>query len=61
MVGQETSLVEREALRERLGLNDSVIVQYVRYVDHQPRLTTSPRPKVGSQPKVTPTSGRGRT
>ena len=32
MVGQETSIADREALRERLGLNDPMIVQYVRFV-----------------------------
>ena len=32
MVGQETSIADREALRERLGLNDSIVVQYVRFV-----------------------------
>jgi len=32
MVGQETSLEERAALRESLGLNDPVAVQFVRYV-----------------------------
>ena len=32
MVGQDTSLEERAALRERLGLNDPFIVQYGRYL-----------------------------
>ncbi len=32
MVGQETSIADREALRERLGLNDPMVVQYVRFV-----------------------------
>ncbi len=32
MVGQETSIADREALRERLGLNDSIVVQYARFV-----------------------------
>lgn len=32
MVGQETSIEDREALRERLGLNDPLIVQYGRFV-----------------------------
>jgi peptide/nickel transport system permease protein len=32
MVGMETSPAEREALRERLGLNDPVLVQFGRYV-----------------------------
>ena len=32
LVGQETSVEDREALRESLGLNDSIFVQYFRYV-----------------------------
>ncbi len=32
MVGQDTTLEERAALRERLGLNDPFIVQYGRYL-----------------------------
>ncbi len=32
MVGQDTSLVEREALRETLGLNDPFFVQFARFV-----------------------------
>lgn len=32
MVGQDTSLADREALRERLGLNDPVFVQFARFV-----------------------------
>ena len=32
MVGQETSLQERAELREELGLNDPVVVQFGRYV-----------------------------
>jgi peptide/nickel transport system permease protein len=32
MVGQETSIEDREALRQRLGLNDPLLIQYVRYV-----------------------------
>ena len=32
MVGQETSIEDREALREQLGLNDPIIMQYARYV-----------------------------
>lgn len=31
MVGQETTEAEREALRESLGLNDPVVVQFLRY------------------------------
>jgi peptide/nickel transport system permease protein len=34
MVGIETSLEEREKLREALGLNDPVFVQFVRFVWH---------------------------
>jgi peptide/nickel transport system permease protein len=32
MVGIETTTAEREALRERLGLNDPIVVQFARYV-----------------------------
>lgn len=32
MVGQETSIAEREALRDRLGLNDPVFVQFGRFI-----------------------------
>ncbi|NYT37937.1 ABC transporter permease [Allopusillimonas soli] len=32
MVGQETSLEQRAALRERLGLNDPFLVQYARFI-----------------------------
>lgn len=32
LVGQETTVEDREALRESLGLNDSIFVQYFRYV-----------------------------
>ena len=32
MVGQETTIKEREALRERLGLNEPIPVQFVNYV-----------------------------
>jgi len=32
MVGQDTSIADREALRERLGLNDPMVVQYARFV-----------------------------
>ena len=32
MVGQETSLAERAELRQKLGLNDGVVVQFARYV-----------------------------
>ena len=34
MVGIETSLEERDKLREALGLNDPVFVQFVRFVWH---------------------------
>jgi peptide/nickel transport system permease protein len=34
MVGQETSIKERERLREALGLNDSVFVQFGRFVSN---------------------------
>src|SRR5688572_9723063 len=32
MVGQETTTAQREALRERLGLNDPVPLQFVKWV-----------------------------
>lgn len=32
MVGQDTSLAEREALKENLGLNDSVVVQFWHFI-----------------------------
>lgn len=32
LVGQETTVDDREALRESLGLNDPILVQYARYV-----------------------------
>ncbi len=34
MVGQTASQESREALRERLGLNDSFVVQFARFVGH---------------------------
>jgi peptide/nickel transport system permease protein len=34
MVGQDTSLADRERLREALGLNDSFVVQFARFVGH---------------------------
>ncbi len=37
MVGQDTSLEEREALRENLGLNDSVIVQFGHFIGNAAR------------------------
>jgi peptide/nickel transport system permease protein len=32
LVGQETSIKDREALRENLGLNDPILIQYGRFV-----------------------------
>ena len=32
MVGQETSIEDQENLRERLGLNDPIPTQYLRFV-----------------------------
>ncbi len=32
MVGIETSVAEREALRQRLGLNDPVLMQFIRFI-----------------------------
>ncbi len=32
MVGQETSIADMERLREELGLNDSIVVQFARFV-----------------------------
>ncbi len=34
MVGQEMSIADREALRDRLGLNDPIYVQFMRFVGH---------------------------
>ena len=34
MVGQEATVAQREALRERLGLNDPIPVQFVKWVAH---------------------------
>jgi peptide/nickel transport system permease protein len=34
MVGQDTSLADRERLRQQLGLNDGFVVQFVRFVRH---------------------------
>ncbi len=34
MVGQDTTLADRERLREALGLNDSFVVQFARFVGH---------------------------
>ena len=34
MVGQDTSLADRERLRQELGLNDSFLVQFARFVGH---------------------------
>ncbi len=38
MVGIETSAEERAALREQLGLNDPVVIQFVRFVGRAARL-----------------------
>ncbi|MFW6076792.1 MAG: ABC transporter permease, partial [Hyphomicrobiales bacterium] len=32
MVGQDTSLEQREAITEQLGLNDPIVVQYARFI-----------------------------
>ncbi len=37
MVGQETSIEDQENLRERLGLNDSLVTQYARFVGNLTR------------------------
>jgi len=37
MTGQDTSLAEREALKEDLGLNDSVFVQFGRFIGNAAR------------------------
>src|SRR3984893_5363162 len=34
MVGQDTSLADRERLRQQLGLNDGFVVQFARFVRH---------------------------
>src|SRR5690349_22554969 len=34
MVGQDTSLADRERLRQELGLNDSFVVQFARFAGH---------------------------
>ena len=34
MVGQDTTLADRERLRQELGLNDNVLVQFARFVGH---------------------------
>jgi peptide/nickel transport system permease protein len=34
MVGQDTSLADRDRLRQELGLNDSFVVQFARFVGH---------------------------
>src|SRR6266481_270148 len=34
MVGQDTSLADRERLRQELGLNDNFAVQFARFVGH---------------------------
>src|SRR5262249_32302605 len=37
MVGQDTSLQDREKLRQDLGLNDPAVVQFTRFVGHAVR------------------------
>ncbi len=37
MVGQDTTLADRERLRQELGLNDSFVVQFARFVAHTAR------------------------
>jgi peptide/nickel transport system permease protein len=37
MVGQDTTLADRERLRQELGLNDSFVVQFARFVGHAAR------------------------
>jgi len=37
MVGQEATMIEREQLREQLGLNDPIIIQYFRFVGNAAR------------------------
>src|SRR4029077_14023603 len=37
MVGQDTSLADRERLRQELGLNDSFVVQFARFALHAAR------------------------
>src|SRR5437667_9143580 len=37
MVGQDTSLADRERLRQELGLNDNFVVQFARFVGHAAR------------------------
>src|ERR1700757_4178964 len=34
MVGQDTSLQDRERMREQLGLNDPSVIQFARFVGH---------------------------
>lgn len=37
MVGQEATMIEREQLREQLGLNDPIFIQYFRFVGNAAR------------------------
>ena len=37
MVGQDTSLAERDALRESLGLDDGIVVQFTRFIGNAAR------------------------
>ena len=32
LVGQDTTIEQREVLREKLGLNDSIVVQFGRFI-----------------------------
>jgi peptide/nickel transport system permease protein len=37
MVGQDTTVADRERLRQELGLNDSFVIQFARFVGHAAR------------------------
>jgi peptide/nickel transport system permease protein len=37
MVGQDTTLADREKLRQELGLNDSFVLQFARFIGHAAR------------------------
>jgi peptide/nickel transport system permease protein len=37
MVGQDTTLADREKLRQELGLSDSFVLQFARFIDHAAR------------------------
>lgn len=51
MVGQETSIEDRERLREELGLNDSVVVQFARFVGNSLRGEFGISFRIGHQTK----------